>query len=65
MSNITAHQPNHVIRSANRLRRQADQMNPIVAKAFRRRASELELEAWLRRIVDPNVDRSSLELNVA
>lgn len=65
MSNITAHQPNHVIRSANRLRRQADQMNPIVAQAFRRRASELELEAWLRRIVDPNVDRSSLELNVA
>lgn len=65
MSTIAGHHPDHVIRSASRLRRQADRMNPIVAQAFRRRASELELEAWLRRVVDPSVDRSSLDLSVA
>ena len=65
MSNITGPHSDHLIRSASRLRRQADQMNPIVAQAFRRRASEFEFEAWLRRVVDPNVDRSSLELSVA
>jgi hypothetical protein len=65
MSNITGHHTDQIIRSASRLRRQADLVNPIVARAFRRRASELELEAWLRRIVDPEVDRSSLELGVA
>ena len=65
MSSITGHHSDHVIRAASRLRHRADQMNPIVAQAFRRRASELEFEAWLRRVVDPNVDRSSLELSVA
>lgn len=65
MSNNTGHHSDHVINAASRLRRQADQMNLIVAQAFRRRASELEFEAWLRRVVDPNVDRSSLELSVA
>jgi hypothetical protein len=65
MSNITGQHSDHLIRSASRLRRQADQMNPIVAQAFRRRASEFEFEAWLRRVADPNVDRSSLELSVA
>jgi hypothetical protein len=65
MSSITENLSDHLVRSASRLRRQADQMNPIVAQAFRRRASEFEFESWLRRIVDPNVDRSSLEFNVA
>jgi hypothetical protein len=65
MSSITGHHSDHLIRSASRLRRQADQMNPIVAQAFRRRAAELEFEGWLRRIVDPSVDRSPLELSVA
>ncbi len=65
MSIITGHHNDHLNRSASRLRRQADQMNPIVAQAFRRRASELEFESWLRRIVDPSIDRSSLELDVA
>ena len=65
MSSITGHHSDHLIRSASRLRRQADRMNPIVAQAFRRRASEFEFESWLRRVVDPNVDRSSLELSVA
>ncbi len=65
MSSITGHHSDHLIRSASRLRRQADQMHPIVAQTFRRRANELEFEAWLRRIVDPNVERSSLELSVA
>jgi hypothetical protein len=65
MSRSTAHHTDHMIRSADRLRRQADRMNPIAARAFRRRASELEFEAWLRRISDPAIDRSSLELSVA
>jgi hypothetical protein len=65
MSNTTGHHTDHIIRSASRLRRQAEQMNPIIAEAFRRRASELEFEAWLRRVVDPNVDRASLELSAA
>lgn len=65
MSSITGHHSHPVIRSASRLRRQADQVNPVVAQAFRRRASELEFEAWLRRVVDPKVDRKSLELSVA
>lgn len=34
---------------ARRLRRQARRMDPVVAQAFRRRASELELEIWLRQ----------------
>ena len=65
MSSNTGHHPDHATRAASRLRRQADQMNMIVAQAFHRRASELEFEAWLRRVVDPNVDRSSVELSVA
>lgn len=65
MSTITGHHSDHLVRSAGRLRRQAGHLNPLVAQAFLRRASELELEAWLRRTVDPNVDRSSLELHVA
>ncbi len=62
---VATHQTDRIARSADRLRRQADQMNPIVAQAFRRRASELEFEGWLRRVVDLSVDRSSLELIVA
>ena len=65
MSNHPEHHSDEAVRSASRLRRQAEQMNPIVAQAFRRRASELEFEAWLRRIVDPSVDPSSPELSVA
>jgi hypothetical protein len=65
MTQLTGHHTDPFIRSARRLRRQADQMNPIVAQAFRRRASELELETWLRRLADPSVERSALELSVA
>lgn len=65
MSNTTGHHADHLIRSADRLRRQAGRMSPIVGLAFCRRASELEFEAWLRRVIDPDVDRSSLELSVA
>jgi hypothetical protein len=34
-----------------RLRRQADHVHPVVAQAFRRRACELELTAWVRDVV--------------
>ncbi len=33
------------------LRRQAELVHPVVAQAFRRRASEVELETWLRDVV--------------
>jgi hypothetical protein len=36
---------------ARHLRRQAELVHPVVAQAFRRRASELELETWLRDVV--------------
>jgi hypothetical protein len=65
MPQLTGHHTDPFVHSARRLRRQADQMHPIVAQAFRRRASELEFETWLRRLADPNVDRATLELRVA
>lgn len=65
MSQLTGHHTDPFVRSAARLRRQADRMTPVVAQAFRRRASELEFESWLRRAVDPSVDRAALELSVA
>jgi hypothetical protein len=53
MSNITAEHPDQLIHSASPLRRHADQVNPIVAPACRRRANELRFEAWRRRIGRP------------
>lgn len=42
----------HTTRSRH-LRRQAQQVHPLVAQAFRRRASEVELQAWLTGVVSP------------
>jgi hypothetical protein len=39
------------------LRRQARQVHPVVAQAYRRRASEVELEAWLHQVVLPTARR--------
>ena len=64
MSTITAHPFDPAVRSASRLRCQADQLDPIVAQAFRRRASEVEFESWLGPLVDLDVDPSSLELSI-
>ena len=38
-------------RRSTSLRDAAHDLNPIVAAAYRRRASELELEAWARRVI--------------
>ena len=65
MTQLTGHHTDSIVRSADRLRRQADRMHPVVAQAFRRRASELELETWLLRVTDPRVDRADLDLSAA
>jgi len=38
---------------SHHLRRQAQHVHPIVAQAFRRRASEVELVAWLHQVTSP------------
>lgn len=37
-------------RRSTRLRDEAEQVHPVLAAAYRRRASELDLEAWARRV---------------
>lgn len=37
-------------RRARSLRDQSEDLRPLVAQAYRRRASELELEAWALRV---------------
>lgn len=37
-------------RRSRQLRRYARQAHPLIAHAYRRRASEVEFEAWLRRL---------------
>lgn len=37
-------------RRSTRLRAEAEQMHPVLAAAYRRRASELDLEVWARRV---------------
>lgn len=39
--------PTVLQRRADSLRQVADSVNPILANSYRRRASELELEAWI------------------
>jgi len=43
--------PSRHSRRSRQLRRQASHVHPVIAEAYRRRASELELETWLRRVV--------------
>ena len=41
---------------ARRLRTQAASLHPLVADAYRRRAAELDVEAWLEATWNPPVD---------
>lgn len=41
---------------ARRLRSQAALLHPLLAEAYRRRAAELDLQAWLESVWDPPID---------
>ena len=43
---------------ARRLRSQAATLHPLVAEAYRRRAAELDVQAWLEAVWSPPVDGS-------
>ena len=42
---------------ARRLRQQAAALTPLLAEAYRRRASEVDLQAWLEAVWNPPRDR--------
>jgi len=41
---------------ARRLRSQADAVHPLLGEAYRRRAAELDVQAWLESAWNPPVD---------
>lgn len=41
---------------AQRLRRQAASLSPVLAQVYRRRAAELDVEAWLEAVWNPQID---------
>ena len=41
---------------AGRLRHQAASLSPLLAEAYRRRAAELDLQAWLEAVWNPPLD---------
>jgi hypothetical protein len=41
---------------AHRLREQAASLHPLVAEAYRRRAAELDVQAWLEAVWNPPID---------
>jgi hypothetical protein len=41
---------------ARRLRQQAASQHPLLAAAYRRRAAELDLQAWLETVWNPPLD---------
>lgn len=41
---------------ARRLRRQAGTVTPVLAEAYRRRAAQLDLQAWLEAVWNPPRD---------
>jgi hypothetical protein len=41
---------------ARRLRKQAASLTPLLAEAYRRRAAELDLQAWLEAVWNPPLD---------
>lgn len=41
---------------ARRLRRQAASLSPLLAETYRRRAAELDLQAWLEAVWNPPLD---------
>ena len=47
---------------ARRLRHQAASLTPLLAETYRRRAAELDLEAWMEAVWNPPLD---LRLDIA
>lgn len=45
---------------ARRLRSQALALHPLLAETYRRRASELDLEAWLEAVWNPPLDLTDM-----
>jgi hypothetical protein len=45
---------------AGRLRHQAALLTPLLAEAYRRRAAELDLQAWLEAVWNPPLDLRSM-----
>jgi hypothetical protein len=43
---------------ARRLRSQAASLHPLLAETYRRRAGELEVQAWLEAVWNPPIDLS-------
>lgn len=41
---------------ARRLRQQATSLHPVLAETYRRRAAELDLQAWLEAVWNPPTD---------
>jgi hypothetical protein len=41
---------------ARRLRQQAGSLTPLLAETYRRRAAELDLQAWLEAVWNPPLD---------
>ena len=51
------HQPTTPLQArAGRLRRQATSLPPMLAATYRRRAAELDLQAWLEAVFNPPVE---------
>lgn len=49
---------------ARRLREQAASLTPLLAETYRRRAAELDVQAWLEAVWNPPIDlRSTLDLD--
>jgi hypothetical protein len=44
------------------LRRQAEQLHPVLAQAYRRRAAEIELTTWVRKVVTSSAPTEELAL---
>jgi hypothetical protein len=44
---------------AQRLRQQAASLTPLLAQAYRRRAAELDLQAWLEAVWSPPMERGA------
>ena len=49
---------------ARRLRRQAASLPPLLAEAYRRRAAELDLQAWLEAVWNPPLDLRAAEIDL-
>lgn len=51
---------------ARRLRQQAASLNPLLAETYRRRAAELDVQAWLEAVWNPALDlRASVDPKAA